>query len=845
MSGVSLNTNEVRRRAAGGAALLVVRGGLILCFGVVANLVLARLLAPRDFGVVALGTVLFSVGGFLSDGGLGAGLIRRAEPPRHAELEAVNAAQLGITVVLAAGSAAVGAGVGGDGLVVAAMVATLPITILKVPSIIMLERALRYRPIATVDLLEALAFYAVSLLAVALGLGVWGFAVGMAVRAVAGTAMMARVGPVGLVRPRWSWPDLRPLLRFGAKFQALVVTAMVRDQSLNVGLAVVAGVPTLGVWNLAWRVVQVPLMVFQTIGRIGYPTMARLLGAGEPPKPVLERGVAAVSAITGALVVAVAGFAPALPVLVGPGWGAVPAVLLWSGLAMIASFPIAVMSNGYLFAIDAGGAAVKAGVMSATVWVCVALALAPTIGAPAGGVGWCAAATLLLAVLARATAKRSGAAIGSSVLAPTVIGAGSAVAGWLVARGAGGSVPAGILGAAVGELLLLTGLGLTVRSALADTLVLARDALGGFAANRDERASVRRKPAAEAAPVPPPGERQRISIALATYNSERFLDELLASLTRQTRPPDELVVHDDASQDATLDILDAFAKHAPFEVRIERAVERGGHVEGFLRAARACTGDVVAFCDSDDVWVERKLEICQRELEASAAQVALHTVRVVDAELREIAAPWPPLGPSRVVPRLGITGVNVDAPGMAIVFRRGMFDALDPAARPPSRYGLERQMVHDEWVLFIGSLMGAVAIIDEPLVLYRQHGGNETGWFRRSRAVTLTPVVADYAISASYCRGCADYLASTRNDDPSVAARIAEGAAHYAHAADNWALRLALYDAQDRRTRARLVWRLLAAKAYRPMLTADGFGRRALVKDVVAGVALRTEPRAA
>src|SRR3712207_8536734 len=51
-------------------SLLLARGGLLLAVGVASNLVLARLLTPRVFGIVALGTVLIAVGTFLADGGL-------------------------------------------------------------------------------------------------------------------------------------------------------------------------------------------------------------------------------------------------------------------------------------------------------------------------------------------------------------------------------------------------------------------------------------------------------------------------------------------------------------------------------------------------------------------------------------------------------------------------------------------------------------------------------------------------------------------------------------------------------------------------------------------------------
>ena len=59
-----------------------------------------------------------------------------------------------------------------------------------------------------------------------------------------------------------------------------------------------------------------------------------------------------------------------------------------------------------------------------------------------------------------------------------------------------------------------------------------------------------------------------ISIAMTTYNGERFLEEQLRSINEQTTLPNELVVCDDGSTDRTLEILAQFAKRALFPVRI-------------------------------------------------------------------------------------------------------------------------------------------------------------------------------------------------------------------------------------------------------------------------------------
>src|SRR5687768_16209445 len=92
------------------------------------------------------------------------------------------------------------------------------------------------------------------------------------------------------------------------------------------------------------------------------------------------------------------------------------------------------------------------------------------------------------------------------------------------------------------------------------------------------------------------------SIALCTYQGEPFLAEQLASFVHQTTLPTELVVVDDNSSDAPFDIAMAFAKTAPFPVRVLKNVGNLGPAQNFARALHECQSEIVFFSDQDDVW---------------------------------------------------------------------------------------------------------------------------------------------------------------------------------------------------------------------------------------------------
>lgn len=128
----------------------------------------------------------------------------------------------------------------------------------------------------------------------------------------------------------------------------------------------------------------------------------------------------------------------------------------------------------------------------------------------------------------------------------------------------------------------------------------------------------------------------RISIVLCTYNGESFLREQLDSLLAQTRQPDEIVIADDASTDATWTILQGFARQASdagIAVDLQRNPANLGYVENFTAALRRATGDLVFLSNQDDVWHPDKLRRMAEEFRQRPELGLLHTdARLVDRD---------------------------------------------------------------------------------------------------------------------------------------------------------------------------------------------------------------------
>jgi glycosyltransferase involved in cell wall biosynthesis len=225
----------------------------------------------------------------------------------------------------------------------------------------------------------------------------------------------------------------------------------------------------------------------------------------------------------------------------------------------------------------------------------------------------------------------------------------------------------------------------------------------------------------------------RLSIALATYNGERYLGEQLESLLRQTRLPDELVIFDDASTDSTAAIVRDFAGRASFPVRFQINAERLGSTRNFETAIRACSGDIIFLCDQDDVWYPDKIARMEEEFIGDPQAGAVFTdADVVDQDLR-------PFGP-----RLWGT-VRFQRKDQA---RFAAHDALSVLLRHPVVTGatmafrssyrelllpIPEIWIHDAWIsLLIGSVSHLVPL-PVPLIAYRQHSANQIGIPRRNR----------------------------------------------------------------------------------------------------------------
>lgn len=101
----------------------------------------------------------------------------------------------------------------------------------------------------------------------------------------------------------------------------------------------------------------------------------------------------------------------------------------------------------------------------------------------------------------------------------------------------------------------------------------------------------------------------KISVAMTSFNGEKFILKQLESIATQTIVPDEVIICDDQSKDNTVEVVERFIKENNLEGwTIVRNIENLGWKRNFYKAASLTTGDIVFFSDQDDIWLPQKIE---------------------------------------------------------------------------------------------------------------------------------------------------------------------------------------------------------------------------------------------
>lgn len=219
-----------------------------------------------------------------------------------------------------------------------------------------------------------------------------------------------------------------------------------------------------------------------------------------------------------------------------------------------------------------------------------------------------------------------------------------------------------------------------------------------------------------------------ISILLASYNGEKYIAQQIESVLNQTYNDFILYINDDCSTDKTYEIIKNYEAKYPGKIKVTRNEKNsGGAKHNFIKMMISHKDDYIMLCDQDDIWLEDKIEITYKKIKRMEEEYRVDMPLLVHTDLKIADENLNIIFPSL------ISYVNADysktklknqivqntLTGCTAMYNRKLAELI--ISKPSF------MVMHDWWIMLIASAFGKIDYVNEPTILYRQHGNNAIG----------------------------------------------------------------------------------------------------------------------
>jgi len=207
----------------------------------------------------------------------------------------------------------------------------------------------------------------------------------------------------------------------------------------------------------------------------------------------------------------------------------------------------------------------------------------------------------------------------------------------------------------------------------------------------------------------------KLSVCMATHNGARYIAAQLESIVKQLGEKGELVISDDSSTDATLQIIDSFHDT---RIRVLPGNTFFNPMYNFENALKNVEGDVIVLSDQDDIWLDNKLAVIRSHFEVKPSRVYTLVLdgQIIDDDGSVIAKSiFETIGS-----RKGLLKNLYDNTymGCCMAFTRELLDIALPFPN-----GIP---MHDSWLGLLSELYGTVDFVPQKTIKYRRHAENRS-----------------------------------------------------------------------------------------------------------------------
>jgi PST family polysaccharide transporter len=343
----------LKRRSVRGAVATFIGQGTRFLLQLLSQVMLARLLLPAEFGLVAMIGPVLSFVGIFNELGLSQATVQRPNIT-HQELSNlfwINVAVSAALALLMCGAAPLIALFYGDPrlTVITMWLATLLVVAgLSAQQLALMNRHMRFGQLATIDVACTFMAVAVGVISAWFGMGYWSL------------VLMQAANGLTILVMAWAWSNWLPslpkrgvgtlsLLHFGSHMTGYNLINFAGANLDSVMIGKLGGSVALGLYDRAFKLVAAPMWTISLpVARVADSLLARLQGTAERYRRAFLLMLQAVLLITVPAVAFTAAMAPALVrFLLGPAWEAAAPIVAW--LAVATAFAPLSLSASWLF----------------------------------------------------------------------------------------------------------------------------------------------------------------------------------------------------------------------------------------------------------------------------------------------------------------------------------------------------------------------------------------------------------------------------------------------------------------------------------------------------------------